>query len=556
MWNKKARMLRHILGIVVFIIIGVTLVERHPDLSHWSFNDYSGSSPYSFVNSLKTQLTKDGRPINLEQGSIVDHTDSGLPIYDSLGYWTHSPTLITRASPTGVKTSYNHTFPYEGTLSHFTTSIHPDKTFGSDKYVITSLWFVDAEDSYQRGHIQNSLSSNWTRMSFDCVINGEVIPGKMINQARDEYLLVECELPTAIGEDLTTNSTHLERYEMFKMIRDLPIQLKVWITLFEDEEVPIELQHNAITNEEGIEYSLLVHEITGEWETPERSTPVSICTAPLRFDSTMKMTDVLEWRVFHLHQGIKIVHWFSQTPEFQPWTERLNELLGTHDTYQHAPIYLPYEPGFWLNRQYSEQVQYMAECMIRYGFADEWQAYIDIDEYLMVTQDSSRNAILDRLESVEESMASIKVPQVYYGGERISNLPIVNGYESFPRDGWTHWNPDFLEGGKSRWTKGIHRTKGLESMWVHDAIRLGPAAKMPNKGRWWSMFDDTDAVTPGLFQLHHSRKSAYKGLTFPEEYTPPRQAYKQWEENAKVLEGLGELVKLDFETVDDEVEST
>ena len=180
----------------------------------------------------------------------------------------------------------------------------------------------------------------------------------------------------------------------------------------------------------------------------------------------------------------------------------------------------------------------MADCMLRYGFADHWQAFIDVDEYLMVTSDASRHAVLDRLESMPPNVASIQVPQVYYGGERLADAPTVDGFDMFPRDAYTRWNPVVLEGGV-RWSKAVHRTAAVETMWVHNAISLGQPGL--EGAHWTTRLDDVGPNTPGVFQLLHSRRSMYKGVDFTEKYEAGRQARSQWNELATTMRQVTEL---------------
>lgn len=430
---------------------------------------------------------------------------------------------------------YNHTFPYEGTSYMTTASIHPTKDRDATGYVFSSTWYFEGETSFDNNVIQGTVVDDWKLFSFECTYGSETTQGTAEVQVRDEYVVVECPLPPWTRKIFAVGSRQT-RDAVLRALREIDISIDVWVTLDPkrygadvlDRRPALPLRPRADGH-----YEMLIvrHQMDG-WETPLRETPLSICTAPLRFDGGMSLADVLEWRVFHLYQGIDVVHWYSRTPQFAFWVAASNAALGTWDTYIDAPLL---SRRTSTNYIYSDQALWMDDCMQRYGLADTWQAFIDLDEYLFPLDRPQPGATVARLDMLPSAVGSVKIYQVYYGGDKVDNLPSVPGLAKFPRNAWSHWQPNYILAG-ARYTKGIYRPDAVTTMWVHSSITMG-------KG-WELVDEDVQSDRPGLLQLLHSRDRLYEGLNFTEEVHITNGLRRSWETMAEKMRGLDRLHSL------------
>ncbi|GFZ52403.1 hypothetical protein JCM24511_10176 [Saitozyma sp. JCM 24511] len=430
---------------------------------------------------------------------------------------------------------YNHTFPYEGTSYMTTASIHPTKDRDASGYIFSSTWYFEGENSFDNYVIQGTVVGDWRLFSFECAYGGQTVQGTAELQVRDEYVVVECPLPPWTRQIFAVGSRKT-RDTVLRTLRETDISIDVWVTLDPErygadvlERVPVSpLRPRA----DGRLEMLFIRQQIDDWETPMRETHLSICTAPLHFDGSMSLTDVLEWRVFHLYQGVDVVHWYSRTPEFATWVAAANAALGIEDTYIDAPVL---SRRISTNYIYSDQALWMDDCMQRYGFADTWQAFIDLDEYLFPLDQPQPGATVARLDRLSSDVGSLKVYQVYYGGGKVDNLPSVPGLARFPRNAWSHWQPNYILAG-ARYTKGIYRPDAIRTMWVHSSITMGTG--------WGLVHEDVQTDRPGLLQLLHSRERLYEGLNFTEKVNITHGLRHSWETMADTMRGLDHLHSL------------
>jgi hypothetical protein len=326
--------------------------------------------------------------------------------------------------------------------------------------------------------------------------------------------------------------------EMLRVLRETDISIDVWIALdpkqFGDDVLERLPDSPVRLSGAGHAELLFIHHTIDDWETPMRDTRLSICTAPLWFNWGLSMTDLLEWRVYHLYQGVEVVHWYSRDSRLASWVNAVNSALGSADTYIHAPFLSRRAPSHLV---YSDQTLWQLDCMSRYGFADEWQAFIDVDEYLSPHDQPHRHGTLARLDRLAPDVGSLKMYQVYYGGERIEKLPSVPGLPKFPRDAWSHWQPNYELGG-AKYTKVIYRPDAIRTHWVHSPITMAQG--------WEGVIDDAQADTPGLLQLLHSRETVYPGLNFTQAVHVTNDLRQSWEIIADMLKGRDHLHSLDI----------
>ncbi|GFZ43071.1 hypothetical protein JCM24511_00789 [Saitozyma sp. JCM 24511] len=413
-----------------------------------------------------------------------------------------------------------------------TASIHPTKDRDASGYVLTSTWYFEGKNSFDNQVIQGTVADDWKLFSFECTYGtDDTVHGTAELQARNEYVLVDCPLPPWTRDILAVGSTDT-RDALLRALGGTDIRINIWVTLDSErygadvlERVPAPVRSRA----DGRSEMLFIQHHIDAWETPMRDTQLSICTAPLRFDGSMSLVDVLEWRVFHLYQGVDVVHWYSRDPEFASWVAAANAALGTHDTYMDAPVLSRRITPLYL---YSDQALWMDDCMQRYGFADAWQAFFDVDEFLFPLDRPQPGATLARLDRLPPDVGSLDVYQVYYGGNKVDKLPSVPGLAKFPRNAWSHWQPNYLLAG-ARYTKGIYRPEAVRTMWVHSSITMGNS--------WRRVHDDVQADRPGLLQLLHSRGSLYDGLNFTEKVHITSGLRHSWEIMAETMSGLDHL---------------
>lgn len=130
---------------------------------------------------------------------------------------------------------------------------------------------------------------------------------------------------------------------------------------------------------------------------------------------------------------------------------------------------------------YHDQAIYNQDCLMKYGQSSEWLGLFDFDEFLVPTPPSRRHAsvLVDSLDGLMPPIGSIELPWTYIGGEAFSHhdLSLANReawlkYSAGPHrlrelssSAWnTTWSHD--TGGR-RWPKAIHRTRAVDSVWVH-----------------------------------------------------------------------------------------
>ncbi|RSH90839.1 hypothetical protein EHS25_010014 [Saitozyma podzolica] len=432
---------------------------------------------------------------------------------------------------------YNHTFPYEGSSYLVSAAVHPTKGRNATGYVLTSAWYFEGESSFPHYTHHGVCVNDSKLLSFDCTYGGETVRGIVERQGRNEYITVDCPLPSWTTDVFNLGSRQAKD-EMLQVLRDTDISIDVWIALdpkqFGDDVLERLPKSPVRVPTAGHAELLFIHHPVDGWETPMRDTQLSICTAPLWFDWGLSMTDLLEWRVHHLFQGVEVVHWYSRDTRLASWVHAANSALGTADTYTDAPFLSRRAPSHLV---YSDQTVWQLDCMMRYGFADEWQAFIDVDEYLSPLDQPQRHGTLARLDRLAPNVGSLKMYQVYYGGERIDSLPSVPGLPKFPRDAWSHWQPNYELAG-ARYTKGIYRPDAIRTHWVHSSITLAQG--------WDGAIDDAQADTPGLLRLLHSREAVYPGLNFTQAVHITGDVRQSWEIIADTLRGRDRLYSLDL----------
>jgi len=420
------------------------------------------------------------------------------------------PVLVSRLnSDNSPFTSYTHQHPYPGTAHHMTTTIHPSKD-NETHYLLTSLWYFEQEGNldWMKLGVQGSLPTSAHHLDFTCAYrqsgNGERIELPAITnlQSRKEYVRVECPLPPWIKIDNTMSDQKI-RQLLGSFSKDTT-RVKAWMQLDAKEEHtdPWRTWRNktqspdaVIRQQFGSTYvHLATHELAaGDWGPSGPPNKLAICLSPVRLHEpespnspklVSQLKDMIEWRVWHAFGGVDAVHWTARDGNLGNWVKALNRVLGLHDTFLTAPNPTT-APGNKI--LYSDQLMYLADCFMRYGVSDEWQAMTDLDEYLLARNDPRPHWITRRLDHLPKTVATLGTEQMYRGKNRIDTSQVhVDEFPSFPRNNYLDW--DTTESFKGfRLHKSLHRTAGVHDIWVHSVTAIG-------EGYWRT--DDKPEVTP------------------------------------------------------------
>ncbi|OCF78909.1 hypothetical protein I204_00853 [Kwoniella mangroviensis CBS 8886] len=452
---------------------------------------------------------------------------------------------------------YFHTSPYKGTMYHMSTSIHPTKDLDKSHYQLSSLWFVeqDGYDDWMSLHVQARLPPSVAYLKFACVYTTadhtqmEELEATVTNQARDEYLLVECQMPLWTQGEMDTSASESARTAFMDLIRNGQVELKSWYDLGECaiEDTAFDSLYLAWRESACLEQSdnhdTLIKQVTGpvhtisasDWSAAAPTDQLTICVSPVRLqpsdeeEGIVPLKHLVEWRVWHMYQGVDSVHWYSRDPKFHSWIDQLNQLLDLHDTYLDAPN-LSQQYAF-MAKDYADQAIYAADCLMRYGFEDKFQAYIDLDEFITIRQNPSRNATIQRLESLDNNIGSIAADHTYYGGEPL-DLSLPYESDTFPPNGHTRWDTLEKHDGFRR-QKSIHRTSATKMLWVHSSAGLGG---------YYMRKDDTISSMDedGSLEIVHNRNNKPDKLTFdiPVDHQTIDLWKDTWMDLARILDSI------------------
>ena len=390
-----------------------------------------------------------------------------------------------------------------------TTTVHPSKD-NETQYVLTSIWLFEQEGNleWQKLGVQLILPSSVFHLDFTCAYRQNAmgaiteLPAITTIQPRKEYVRVECPLPPWIKIDNTMSDRKIR--QLLGSLSWDTTQVEAWMQLDAKEEHtdPWRTWRNKTQPPDAVvrqqfrsTYVLLAsHELAaGDWELSGPPNKLAICLSPVRLNKAKapdsaklvsQLKDMIEWRVWHAFGGVEVVHWTARDGNLGNWVKALNRVLGLHDTFMPAP-----NPTTTIGNKatYSDQLMYLADCFMRYGVTDEWQAMTDLDEYLLAPDDPRPHWITRRLQHLPKSVASIGSEHVYRGSDRIDTSSVhVDEFPSFPRNNYLDW--DTTESFKGfRLHKSLYRTAGVHDIWVHTVTTIG-------EGYWRT--DDAPEITP------------------------------------------------------------
>ncbi|WVQ63631.1 uncharacterized protein L199_001784 [Kwoniella botswanensis] len=450
---------------------------------------------------------------------------------------------------------YLHTNPYKGTMYHMSTSIHPTKDLDKSHYQLSSLWFVeqDGYDDWMGLHVQARLPPSVSHLRFACIYTTadgnqtEEVEAMVTRQARDEYLLVECQMPSWTQGQMDTSASESARTSSMNLIRNGSVELRSWFDLgrcsIEDTasaSAHLAWRESACLEQSDNHDTLIkqvmgpVHTITtSDWSAAAPTNQLSICVSPVRLqpsdeeEGMVPLKNLVEWRVWHMYQGVDSAHWYSRDPKFHSWINQLNHLLNLQDTYLDAPVLSNQYAS--IAKDYADQAVYAADCLMRYGFQDKFQAYIDLDEFITIRQDPSRNATIHRLDSLDDNIGSIAADHTYYGGELL-DLSLPYESDTFPPNGYTRWDTLEKHDGFRR-QKSIHRTSATKMLWVHSSAGLGG---------YYMRKDDTISSEDkdGSLEIVHNRNNKPDKLTFdiPVDHETIDSWKDTWMDLARILD--------------------
>ncbi|WVW79650.1 hypothetical protein I302_101619 [Kwoniella bestiolae CBS 10118] len=512
----------------------------------------SSSQAYQpVVKTDKTAASLDGSPL-ISSSLTNPSPDSG-----DIDAQTTPLTLVTKpSSAQSPFKPYSHSQPYIGTMYHMSTSIHPSKDLQHSNYQLSSLWFVEQSgyDNWMGANVQARMSPSVEFLRFACVYTNadgsltEEVQATVTNQARDEYLLVECQMPTWTQGYLDTTISESARASSIQLLRNGEVRLKSWFDLSNcsiydttSDSPHLAWRKTACLEQLENKDDNSVKEVVGpthtissfEWSPAAPTDQLSICVSPVRLqaseDGQIPLKHLVEWRVWHMYQGVDSVHWYSRDPKFQSWIDQLNYLLNIHDTYIDAPVLS--DQYAYIAKDYADQAVYAADCLMRYGYQDTFQAYIDLDEFLTVRQDPSRNATVRRLDDLGENIGSIAADHTYYGGQPM-DLSLPYDSDTFPPNAYSHWDTLEKHDGFRR-QKSIHRTAATKMLWVHSSAGLGGYYMRKDD---FPSTDQEDAN--GSLEILHNRNPKPDKLTFDVPVdTEVLESWKDtWLELARILD--------------------
>jgi hypothetical protein len=448
---------------------------------------------------------------------------------------TSPPILTSRPDPDTVFSRHHHEHPYAGVAQHLSSSIHPSKDILDEThYTLGSAWFFEQDGNldWMSIGVQGLLPTSAKHIVFTCEYidsasgRAEEVMARTKLQGRKEYIHVECPLPAQLQIDKTLSEREIrQRLEKFRLYET---RIKAWMVLAaegEDEDAdPWQKWRTArpgpgatvvLDADTGSSRVLAVTQklVEDDWEHSKTGNKLGICLSPLRLhngardktdDLVNQLKDFVEWRIWHRYEGVEVVHWAARDPKFGPWVEKMNRVLGLHDTFLAAPSAFHTNDGHRNN--YGDQLLYLADCLMRHGVTDEWLAMTDTDEYLTPRDDPSPYGTVRRLESLDENIGTFSAPHTYYGLNRVKSEepygpPAVAEFPQFPRNAWRDWDTMEKSDGWRR-EKSIYRTAVAKSIWVHSHTELG-------RGFWRTAdapgIPPVDEGYPSQLELLHSR---------------------------------------------------
>ncbi|OCF39377.1 hypothetical protein I317_06804 [Kwoniella heveanensis CBS 569] len=500
------------------------------------------------------------------------------------------PLLVTKpSSPELPFVRYPHELPYKGTSYHLSASVHPAKHQRKSEFVLNSLWYIEQDEYWDwvGKMVQARLPTVVPFISFTVEYSlenadkdaeetlFEEIQCLTIEQGRHEYVLVECALPEWVSDKLDTKKSREDQQAGMDMIRRGTIEIKAWadlgdVTKEKTEGVSVEDPHLAwrknahqidlkgkeTTTDDhgGVHLHMVTHTIKpSDWLVPTEQDHVklSVCVSPVRLqpkpkDDVTRLKDYLEWRIWHMYQGVGAVHWYARDPLFGVWVDKLNYYLGLNDTYLTTPVLSELTPE--KGKPYADQAVWIQDCLMRYGFTDEWQAHIDLDEYMYPRYDASPYGTIHRLDRLAPNVATFASDHTYYRGERLTgdNVPKIEEFSHFPRNAYTHWDTLSKHDGFRR-QKSIHRTAGATLLWVHGAAGLGngyrrveddPIPEAVKEAETSGSKPPEDVVSN--LEILHDRRPMPQALTF--EWELEKDIADRWE---SVWKRIGDVLSRD-----------
>ena len=395
-------------------------------------------------------------------------------------------------------------------LLHFSTVIHPRKSTVSSDYVLSSLWFIADQTSWNV-FLQGQVAKRSQNISFTCNFGPWQSPGTMRIQGRNEYVTVECELPSRIAVAMSETAPDVKRRAAFQELP--PVTITAW--LYSGNGSTQVIAEQALT-----------------FYTPEHRAKFGVCTSTLRLSDSMTLADLLEWRVYHWLQGVQSVNWGFRNQYMFQWVERLNVELGMTDTARFTPVLVPELDHPY---PYHDQMVWIADCFTRNGFINEWLGVFDVDEYLTPVGPHSdaweSNAYLEYLDGKGDDIAAVLAHESFWGGGRSPEAPTLSAFPMFPRNAHQQWDNAFIrQGTEATLSKTIYRTRAMHDIWVH-----GPVWWL--EGFWNE--DDHENLT-----FLHSRRKHLPGVQYSDMNVITPQHIAFWNRMAEQLQkhiGLTEM---------------
>lgn len=403
---------------------------------------------------------------------------------------------------------------------------------------------------WTRQGVQGVLPTSAKYLDFTCEYQrggrGQIVrtEATTIMQGRKEYMHVECPLPPWVKVDTTMSAKKIRKaLDTFSNDRTY---IKAWLQMgdsAEEETDPWQswrskpLGKDAVTRQETGETYVFVasQELSADnWQSGGPPNKLGICLSPIRLYQpkapnseklVTQLKDMVEWRIWHAFGGVEVVHWSARDGNVGHWVNALNRVLGLHDTFLTAPQSLEAKDGH--RKDYGDQLMYLADCLMRHGITDEWQAMTDLDEYLLTRDDPKPYWIVRRLEHAPKNIGTFAVEQTYHGSDRIKASdsyapPSVEQFPAFPRNAYKDW--DTMEKANGyRAQKSMYRTAAVKSIWVHSHTEMG-------NGYWKT--EDKPGIAPdkgdypSQIELLHDRAELPGKLVI--ERTSLESAFNAW----------------------------
>jgi hypothetical protein len=455
------------------------------------------------------------------------------------------------------------------------SAVHPSKNILTEThYVIGSKWYFEQEGNrdWMRIGVQGLLPFSMAHLSFTCEYarpgssGWETLVARTVIQGRNEYVHVECPLPFWV--ELDKNMPEVQIVEALQGIKNGEIKLKAWLEMGgsgveetdpwqEWRKGPVSPEATTRVNETtGLTHVLVATQefSAKDWTESESGNRLGICLSPITLrepnpgDDHAKLItqfkDFVEWRVWHRFVGVEVVHWTARLPTFGAWVERMNKVLGLHDTFLAAPT--ASDTFVEHRRYYGDQTMYLADCLLRHGITDAYLAMTDFDEFMLARDDPTIYSAVRRLHMLKNDTGTFSIDHTYYGGEPIPSTdpfapPRVDNIPKFPRNAYKGWDTLEKPDGYRR-QKSIYRTEAVKSIWVHAHTELG-------EGFWRK--DDYPGIPPdkgdhpSQLELLHDRNPVPVKLVIEKEVDEdqPRRWNELWAMMAEVL-GRPELEEL------------